>query len=263
VRDSGGSGNTVVFQTDQTVPWHGTVQLGDHGGGGDSDQPGAEQHQWGRGAGGATRSGTERRADEHADTHAHSHCDGIVERHDGAGRVNGNDRGCQRRQVDHHERRTAPWTPGSDPLPQATITASGTASDTVSASQVSVAATAGTHMVFIKGSGDIVSLSGGADAVTDTGSGNTYILPAAGNGSDTLTSDILTTGDTLDLKTALAAINWNRAASTLSGYLSVADSAKAPTLSISATSGGTGTMIATIGGATTASLTSLLAHTIA
>jgi hypothetical protein len=42
----------------------------------------------------------------------------------------------------------------------------------------------------------------------------------------------------------------------------VADSAQAATLSISATSGGPGIAIATIDGATTATLSSLLAHAI-
>jgi hypothetical protein len=159
----------------------------------------------------------------------------------------------------------AAWAPDagtSSPLPAPTTIASGTASTTVSASQVSVVATAGTHMVFIKGSGDIVSLSGGVDTITDTGSGNTYILPAAGHGSDTFTSNILTIGDTLDLKTALGATNWDGTASALAKYLTVADSAKGATLSISATPGGAGTMIATINGATTATLSSVLAHAI-
>ena len=111
-------------------------------------------------------------------------------------------------------------------------------------------------------SGDIVNLSGGANTITDSGSGNTYILPAAGNGTDTFSSNILTTGDTLDLKTALAATDWNGSAATLANYLTVTDSASAATLSISATSGGSATVIATINGASTVTLSSLLAHAI-
>ncbi|MEA2787705.1 MAG: hypothetical protein QOG73_111, partial [Acetobacteraceae bacterium] len=68
--------------------------------------------------------------------------------------------------------------------------------------------------------------------------------------------------DTLDLKPALAATDWNGAASTLSKYLTVTDSAQGATLSIAATSGGTGVAIASINGATTATLASLLAHSI-
>ncbi|HBK05049.1 MAG TPA: hypothetical protein DDZ81_04210 [Acetobacteraceae bacterium] len=161
---------------------------------------------------------------------------------------------------------TASWAPGTgtstSPLPAPITIAAGTASATVSASQVSIAATSGNHMLFLSGSGDIVSLTGGTNTVTDTGSANTYILPAAGKGTDIFTSDVLNTGDTLDLKTALAATQWSGSASTLSNFLKVTDSAQGATLSISTTSGGTGVAIATIDGATTASLATVLAHSI-
>ena len=158
----------------------------------------------------------------------------------------------------------AGWTPATgtstSPLPAPVTIASATASSTVTQSQISVVATAGTHLVFIKGSGDFVSLSGGADTITDTGSGNTYILPAAGQGTDTFTSNILNIGDTLDLKVALAATNWTGTASTLAKYLTVTDTASGATLAIAPTSGGVGVAIASISGATTANLTSLLTH---
>jgi len=122
--------------------------------------------------------------------------------------------------------------------------------------------TSGYHLLFISGSNDVVSLVGGATTVTDSGSNNTYFVPAAGKGSVTFSTNILNTNDTLDLKTALAATNWNRTASSLSNYLKVVDSAKGATLSISSTSGGAAVAIATINGATTATLTSVLAHSI-
>jgi len=155
----------------------------------------------------------------------------------------------------------AAWVGGTNtsPLPAPTTIAAGLASDTITQSQISIVATAGNHMLFLSGSGDVVSLSGGTNTVTDTGSGNTYILPAAGNGINAFTSNILASGDTLDLKTALAATSWNGAATTLSHYLTVADSAKGATLSVSPISGGVGVAIATISGSST-NLTGLLAH---
>ena len=150
---------------------------------------------------------------------------------------------------------TAAWTPGSgtstSPLPAPITIAAGTASATVSQSQVSVVATAGNHMLFISGSGDIVNLSGGTNTITDTGGENTYIVPAAGKGMDKFTSNILTNGDTLDLQPALAATNWNGWSTTLSNYLTVVDSAQGATVMVAATSGGSGVAIATINGATT------------
>ena len=62
--------------------------------------------------------------------------------------------------------------------------------------------------------------------------------PAAGNGVEAFTSNILALGDTLNLTTALAATNWNGSTSTLPNYLKLTHSAQAATLSISATSGG-------------------------
>jgi hypothetical protein len=159
---------------------------------------------------------------------------------------------------------TAAWAPGTStsPLPAPVTIASGTTSSTVSQSEVSIVATAGTHILFLKGSGDIVNLSGGAETITDTGGGNTFILPAAGKGTDSFTCNILAIGDTLDLKPALAATNWNGSASTLSKYLTVTDTTAGATLSIAKTSGGAGVLIGSISGNTTASLTSLLAHSI-
>jgi hypothetical protein len=107
----------------------------------------------------------------------------------------------------------------------------------------------------------VVNLSGGTNTITDTGSGNTYVIPPAGLGTDSFTGNILAM-DTLDLKPALAATDWNGAAATLSKYLTVADSVRGATLSIAATSGGAGVVVASIDGATTATLSSLLAHSI-
>jgi hypothetical protein len=115
-------------------------------------------------------------------------------------------------------------------------------------------------MVFINGKGDTVNLAGGSNTVTDTGSGNTYVIPAAGNGTDTFTNNIFTDGDTLDLRTALAATNWKGTTTTLSNYLSVTDTTAGAVLSIAPTPGGVGVAVGTIDGATTANLTSLLAH---
>ena len=159
----------------------------------------------------------------------------------------------------------AAWTPGAgtstSPLPAPVMVAPG--SSTVSQSQVSLVATTGAHMLFLSGSGDIVNLTGGANTITDTGKGNTYIIPAAGNGVDTFTNNILKNGDTLDLKPALAATNWNGWSTTIAKYLSVIDTAQGGTVLISSTAGGPGVAVATINGASTLNLGSLLAHAIA
>ena len=134
------------------------------------------------------------------------------------------------------------------------------ASVTVDQSQVSVIATAGDHMAFINGTGDTINLSGGNEAITDTGGSNTYVLPRAGNGSDNFASNIFNLSDTLDLRTALAATTWDGSASTLANYLSVSDSIHAAALSVATTSGGTPAVVATIADANTATLSSIMPH---
>ena len=160
----------------------------------------------------------------------------------------------------------AAWSPNAgtstSPLPTTLTIAATQSSATIALNQATIAATSGNHMVFISGTGDTVGLSGGTDTVTDTGSGNTYVIPAAGNGYDAFTTNVLTQNDTLDLRTALAATKWTGSASTLSQFLSVKDSSKGAVLSISSQSGGSGVGIASIGGATTATLSSILAHAI-
>jgi hypothetical protein len=144
-----------------------------------------------------------------------------------------------------------------------TITIKGhTASATVSQSQVSVAATSGTHMVFISGSNDTVSLQGGNDTITDTGKSNTYVMPTAGKGYNTFTSDILAQSDTLDFRSALATTNWAGTASTLGNYLHVTDSSSGAVISMSATANGTAVGVATIQGGGSETLSSILAHSI-
>lgn len=135
-------------------------------------------------------------------------------------------------------------------------------SSTVSQNQISVVATTGDQILFVSGSGDQFALSGGTETITDTGGGNTYVLPAAGNGSDAFTSNILTNGDTIDLTAALAATSWDGSAGTLQNYLSVASSGQNAELTIAATAGGAGTTIATIAGAGGAALSDILAHAV-
>jgi hypothetical protein len=144
-----------------------------------------------------------------------------------------------------------------DPLPSDAPGGSATAA-VVGQSQISAATASVSPMQLLSSSG----ASGASTGGSGSGGGQTYVIPAAGNGVEAFTSNILALGDTLNLTTALAATNWNGSASALSNYLKVTDSAQGAALSISATSGGSGVVIATIDGAPTATLSSLLAHSI-
>jgi hypothetical protein len=133
---------------------------------------------------------------------------------------------------------------------------------TIDGNNVSVTAIAGDRIVFIGGTGDTVALSGGTNMITETGDNNTYVLPSAGGGYDRFTTNVLAKGDTLNLKAALAASDWNGAPSTLGNYLTVTNTLQGAELSISATAGGNAIGVATIRGTTDATLNSLLTHII-
>jgi hypothetical protein len=130
---------------------------------------------------------------------------------------------------------------------------------TVSQSDVSTHATPADTMALIGGSSDA------ADPATASGSlggGTVYVLPAAGSGPVTFADDILNAGATLDLTNALAATDWNGAASALPDYLTVTDTSAGAVVSLATTAGGPGTAIATIPGATDLNLDTLLAHAV-
>jgi hypothetical protein len=116
--------------------------------------------------------------------------------------------------------------------------------------------------VFISGSGNTVNLTGGTETITDTGSGNTYVLPPAGKGNDVFTGNVLKGSAMLDLRQALKTTTWDGTPGSAGNYLKVADSAQGAVVSLSATPGGAATAIASISGATTADLTAVLAHSI-
>ena len=200
IRDSGGSGNNVAFQTDQNV---------------NSSDPLIQ---------GMQQFGSEIMAQVQ------------ILANQGPNSINGGG---------------TPIVP-LDPPPSDAPGGSTTAA-VVGQSQISAAATSGTSMGLLKGS---------VAAASPSSSGQTYVVPAAGNGAEVFTSNILALGGTLNLTTALAATNWNGLTSTLPNYLTVTNSAQAATLSISATSGGRPVAIATIDGASTATLSSLLASSI-
>jgi hypothetical protein len=160
------------------------------------------------------------------------------------------------------------WTNGAwtasgtsvNPLPAPITIAAGTASTTVTQSQISVVATSGNHMVFIQGSGDVVTLRGGTDTITDTGSANIFVLPKPGNGSEVFSQAIFSNGDLLDLVPALTATAWNGTAASLSKYLSVTDTAQGANISVLTSGSTTPTVIASITGALTLNLNTVLAH---
>ena len=153
--------------------------------------------------------------------------------------------------------------PGTGSITPGSITQSQTAT-TVSLSQVNLYAGASSRMLFVTGTGDTITVTGGSQSgiqsITDEGGLNTYVLSPAGKGSETFTSNILTLNDTLDLHPALAATDWNHSSSILSSDLGVTSRNGAATLLVAPTAGGKAVAIATIGVVGGTTLPGLLAH---
>ena len=122
----------------------------------------------------------------------------------------------------------------------------------------------GTNKIGFAGTGNLIVNQGGKDVLTDTGTGNTVVLPLAGLGLLTIGANALSNGDVFDLRPTLAATGWNHAAGTLSSYLSTGLQGNDATVVIdpSGVAGGASYTVAVISGAGPTALSSLLPHTL-
>lgn len=173
-----------------------------------------------------------------------------------------------------------------------------TASETVSASNILVGATAGDHALLIGGSFDTVRAIGGTENVVNTGNNNQIttgagndqlsisgtqnvvnagaghntiqdngsynrlVMPAAGSGYDEIYGNVLNNHDLLDFRTLLAATTWN-GRSNLSSWLqvhAVNGTNAAISINPSGVSGSVSIGIATLHGAGGLTLNTLLQH---
>jgi hypothetical protein len=144
-------------------------------------------------------------------------------------------------------------------LTSGVLAASPTLDVHVALSVTSTQAGGGEYTQFLLGT-DTISQSPGMNFLYGGGGNETFVLPVAGNGTDTITGFTETNGDVLDLRQALAATLWNGMASSLSTYLKVTDSGGSTILSITPNGMGAGTVIATLSGAGNLGLSDLLSH---
>jgi hypothetical protein len=141
--------------------------------------------------------------------------------------------------------------------PTSVAIASSVADQIVTVSHATISATAGDHMIFIGGSNDAVTATGGTETVqafqgsntittgtgndtvqisgsenvvnagsginqvADSGSNNTIVLPRGNQGTDNIYGHVMQSGDMLDLRNMLAGTQWNQSAATLGNYLQV------------------------------------------
>ena len=181
------------------------------------------------------------------------------------------------------------------PPPPSTITLAPTdANPVVLDSNVTIVATAGNHMLFIGGTHDVATLTGGTETVQayqgnntittgagndtiriagsgnvidagsgtnrieDSGSGNTLVMPAKGR--DDVFGYVIQNGDTIDFRAALKATGWNGQATTLANFLHVKMSGNDAIITISATASGATVGTMDLHDSGILSLSGLLAH---
>jgi hypothetical protein len=132
---------------------------------------------------------------------------------------------------------TDAWGPAdgtsTSPVPSASLNiADDQATITITQSNLRVTASAGDHMVFIKGSNNTLAMQGGTETVSDAGSNNTFIVPAAGKGLDIFSANPLV-NDKLDFRDALKATGWDGSAGKLGNYLHLTHAVSGTAISIS------------------------------
>ena len=75
--------------------------------------------------------------------------------------------------------------------------------------------------IAIAGTGNVVNGGNATNSITDSGTGNTIVVPTPWKGMDNVFGRVLTNGDKLDFTTALKATKWDGVASHLGSYLHV------------------------------------------
>jgi hypothetical protein len=115
--------------------------------------------------------------------------------------------------------------------------------------------------ITIGGTGNLVNAGGGTNRITDSGSGNTLVMPGGGRGFDDIFGNVLTNGDKLDFTVALAATRWDGLVSDVGAFLHIGSTASGDMqIAVSTVAGGGGARVAVLHGVAAVNLPTLLAH---
>lgn len=142
-----------------------------------------------------------------------------------------------------------------------TLTATG-GTETVQAFQGhnTITTSGGNDTISFAGSGNVIDAGGGSNVLEDSGSGSTIVMPGAGQGMDDIFGYVLQNGDVLDFRAALAATQWDGSAATLGAYLQVGAAGNDAIISLSTTAGGAAVQIADLRDSGPVGLAGVLAH---
>lgn len=119
----------------------------------------------------------------------------------------------------------------------------------------------GSRQVTLNSSHNAV-LPGGSITITDNGTDNTLVIPAASQGFDDIVGDVFGNGDKLDLSKALGATTWNGALAMLGDYVHLTAGSGGTDILVSPSGSGPGTLVPTLHGVDMSDLGALLAHAV-
>jgi len=120
---------------------------------------------------------------------------------------------------------------------------------------------AGDDTIRIAGSGGVVDAGGGTNHIEDSGGGNRIIMPAIG-GFDDVFGYVLQNSDMLDFRLALSKTTWNGSGATLGDFMKLTMSGADATIALAPTAGGAFTKVAVLHASGDLDFAGLLTHAI-
>jgi hypothetical protein len=147
----------------------------------------------------------------------------------------------------------------------ALVAPSGTQTGALAINDSTIITGSGNDQILISGSRNTIDAGDGSNLVIDSGGDNTIILPALGDGFDTIYGDVLQNGTVFDFRPLLAHTEWDGSQSTIGDFVKLANQNGSTQIQVDAagTSSGSSTAVAILVGQIAPSLDSLLLHTMA
>jgi hypothetical protein len=126
----------------------------------------------------------------------------------------------------------------------------------------SITSGSGDDTIRFAGAHNVIDAGGGANVLADSGTDNTLVLPAAAQGTDDIFGYLFDNGDSLDLRPLLASTSWNGDPASIGNFIHVAMSGTNALVRVnpSGATGGAVYPVATLEGTGPMLLSTLLSH---
>ncbi len=122
----------------------------------------------------------------------------------------------------------------------------------------------GNDTIRFAGTNNVIDAGGGQNVLYDSGSNNTIVLPGANQGVDDIYGYVMQNGNKFDLRHALASTSWQGDLANIGDFVKVSTQGNNGIISINPTgsAGGGSQMVAKLESTGTMTLDRLLAHSI-